>query len=167
MVQEVFLTVHTGRGVHNQWTTGLSHWRQCYRLVKILKANSRIPCRAPTMPLCKRLLKATAQHGKGTVWYMWINIGRLSTACVRSAQVRCLPSTTRSFTIDSSDFPGYTRTYTKDTALSENGIGIARHVWISATRHGRGTAWCVWTSLEQQSRKSGVILHYLNAVLLN
>jgi hypothetical protein len=45
------------------------------------------PCRAPTMPLCKWLLKATAQHGRGTVWFVWINIGRLSTACGRPAQV--------------------------------------------------------------------------------
>jgi hypothetical protein len=33
------------------------------------------------------------------------------------------------------------RTFTKDTALSENGRGAAWHVWINAARHGRGTAW--------------------------
>ena len=32
------------------------------------------------------------------------------------------------------------RTFTKDTALSEQGRGAAWHVWIKA-RHGRGTAW--------------------------
>ena len=32
------------------------------------------------------------------------------------------------------------RTFTKDTALSEQGRGAARLVWINA-RHGRGTAW--------------------------
>jgi hypothetical protein len=31
-------------------------------------------------------------------------------------------------------------TFTKDTALLEEGRGAARHVWINA-RHGRGTAW--------------------------
>ena len=34
------------------------------------------PCRAPTLPLCKRLLKAMAQHGVGTAWYVCIHIGR-------------------------------------------------------------------------------------------
>ena len=38
-------------------------------------------------------------------------------------------------------------TFTKDTALSEDGRGTARHVWISATRHGRSTVWYVWISL--------------------
>ena len=37
-------------------------------------------------------------------------------------------------------FPATMRTFTKDTALSEQGRGAAWHVWINA-RHGRGTAW--------------------------
>ena len=37
-------------------------------------------------------------------------------------------------------FPATIRTFTKDTALSEQGRGAAWHVWINA-RHGRGTAW--------------------------
>jgi len=37
-------------------------------------------------------------------------------------------------------FPATTRTFTKDTALSEQGRGAAWHVWINE-RHGRGTAW--------------------------
>ena len=32
------------------------------------------PCRAPTVLLCELLLKATAQHGRGTAWYVWINM---------------------------------------------------------------------------------------------
>ena len=38
--------------------------------------------------------------------------------------------------------PATMRTFTKDTALSEHGRGVACHVWIIA-RHGRGmgTAW--------------------------
>ena len=36
-------------------------------------------------------------------------------ACGRSAQLRFLSTTMSSFTIGSSDFTGYTRTYTKDT----------------------------------------------------
>jgi len=37
-------------------------------------------------------------------------------------------------------FPATTRTFTKDTALSEQGRGAAWRVWINA-RHGRRTAW--------------------------
>ena len=42
------------------------------------------------------------------------------------AQVRFLPTIKRSFTISSSDFSGYTRTFTKDTTLSDDGRGRAR-----------------------------------------
>ena len=42
-------------------------------------------------------------------------------------------------------FPATMRTFTKDTALSEQGRGAAWHVWINA-RHGRGTAW-VWHAM--------------------
>jgi hypothetical protein len=47
-------------------------------------------------------------------------------------------------------FPTATRTFTKDTALSENDRGAAWHVWINAARHGRGmvAAWNVWISLK-------------------
>ena len=38
-----------------------------YLNVKLVKDNSHTPCRAPTMPLRKRLLKATAQHGRECV----------------------------------------------------------------------------------------------------
>jgi hypothetical protein len=75
--------------------------------------NSHIPCRVPAVPLCKQILKATAQHGRDTAWYVWINIGRLSTDCGRSAQVRFLPTTMRSFTIVNSQFYGYTRNFRK------------------------------------------------------
>ena len=57
------------------------------------------------------------RHGRGTAWFVWINIGHLLTACGPSAQFRFLSTTTRNFTIGSSDFSGYTRTFTKDTAL--------------------------------------------------
>ena len=43
-------------------------------------------------------------------------------------------------------FPATMRTFTKDTALSEQGRGAAWHVWINA-RHGRGTACYVWIGL--------------------
>jgi hypothetical protein len=61
------------------------------------------PCRSPAMPLRKRLLKATTQCGMGAAgerpwWHVWINIGRLSTACGWPAEVRLLPATTRTFT---------------------------------------------------------------------
>jgi hypothetical protein len=93
------------------------------------------PYRAPTMPRCD-FSRPRQRHGMGTTWYVWINIGRLSTACGRSAQVPFLPTTTGSFTTGNSDFCGYTRTFTKDKALSEDGRGTARYVCINTTRHG-------------------------------
>ena len=90
------------------------------------------PCGALTMPLCKRLLKATAQLGMGTALYVWTNIFRFSTACGRFAQVRFLPATTRSFTIGSSDFfsctcglPRRTR-HCRSTTGAWQGHGIVR-----------------------------------------
>jgi hypothetical protein len=46
-------------------------------------------------------------------------------------------------------FPAITRSFTKDTALPEQGRGAAWHVWINA-RHGRGigTACYVWIGLK-------------------
>jgi hypothetical protein len=38
------------------------------------------------------------------------------------------PTAARSFTIDSSDFSGYTRTFTKGMALSEDGRGTGWYV---------------------------------------
>jgi hypothetical protein len=59
------------------------------------------PFRAPTISLCKPFFKATARYG------LYV---------LTSAQVRFFPTTTRNFTIGNSDFSGYTRTFTKDTA---------------------------------------------------
>jgi hypothetical protein len=108
------------------------------------------PCRAPTVLLCKRLLKVMAQHGKGTAERerererervcvcvcvcVWFNIGILSTACGQSVQFRFLPSTMRSFTID--------------TTMSKHGRATVGHVWVNLTRHSRGFAWYVWISLK-------------------
>ena len=58
---------------------------------------------------------------------------RHSTAGTRRAQVRFLPTTTRSLTIGRSGFSGYTPNFTKDKALSEDGRGTEWHVWISLT----------------------------------
>jgi hypothetical protein len=112
------------------------------------------PCHATTMPFWKQLLKATAQRNMGMARHVWISIGRPETACGRPAHVRLLPATTRSSTnvvirsipirytvgLAVRVYPATTRTFTKDTALSENGRGAARH--------GRGTAWHVWISLQ-------------------
>ena len=92
--------------------------------------DSYIPCRSPAVLRLYRL--ATQGHGKGTAWNVWINIGRLSTACERSVQVRFLSTTTRSFTFGSSEISIYTRTFTKDT---EDGRGTAWYVWISLLLH--------------------------------
>jgi len=48
-------------------------------------------------------------------------------------------------------FPATTRTFTKDTVLSEQGRGVAWHVWINL-RHGRGTAWAQYAICESAFR---------------
>jgi hypothetical protein len=109
-------------------------------------ANSHIPCHSHAVPLpchdhavLKAPLKATAQRGKGTARYEWISIGCPETACGGSARFRLLPANTRSSTkvvtrsrLAVRIFPSTTRTFTKDTALSENGRAAAWHVWINA-----------------------------------
>jgi hypothetical protein len=65
----------------------------------------------------------------------------LTAAVGRSVQIRFIQTTTRSFTIDSSDFSGYTRTFTKDTALPQDGRGTVRHGMCELARYG--TAWYV------------------------
>lgn len=56
------------------------------------------PCRAPTIPLGKRLFGATAQHRSGTEMHVLINICSLSAAFGRPAQIRLLPAITRILT---------------------------------------------------------------------
>jgi hypothetical protein len=91
----------------------------------------------------------TARHesGMGTAWYVWISIGRPETACGRPARVPHLLATTRSSTkvvtrsrLAVRIFPSTTRTFTKDTALSENGRVTAWHVRTKAAgeRYGNG-----------------------------
>jgi hypothetical protein len=103
------------------------------------------PCHATTIPFWKWLLKAMAQRGMGTAWYMWISIGRPEKACGRPARFRLLPVTTRISTnvvtwirLAVRIFPSTTRNFTKYTAVSEHGRGAAWYVWINATgeRHG-------------------------------
>ena len=96
-----------------------------------LKANSHIPCRASTMSLCKRLLKVTAQHGRGSARCMWIIIGRLSKTCPGSVSSNYHAK----FQDWQFGFPGYTRISTTDTALSEDRRDTARHVYIKANSH--------------------------------
>jgi len=109
------------------------------------------------------LLKATAQHGRReTVCGLSARV-RLLPATTRSSTkiIRSIPilfttihtydckvwyQHTTKKTICSTVglavriFPATTRTFTKDTALSEQGRGAAWHVWINALP-GRGTAW--------------------------
>ena len=96
------------------------------------------------MLLCKRLLKAPAQHDRGTAWCAWINIDHLSTTCGRCEQVRFLPTTTQTFTKDNSNLFPATRGL----------LRRARHVWISATRRGRDMACYVCWSLVHSHRLS-------------
>jgi hypothetical protein len=105
-------------------------------------------CHAMTMPSWKWLLKATAQHSMGMAWHMWISIGRPETARGRSARVWLLPATMwrstkviRSIPIHQTVglavriFPAAMKTFMKNTALSENDGGAARHVWIGLKVH--------------------------------
>ena len=71
---------------------------QTVTYLRLIDKTHAGPCRPMTMALWKGLLKATVQHGRGTAWHVWINIGRLSTACGRPAQVRLLPTASRKFT---------------------------------------------------------------------
>ena len=126
-------------------------------------SDSHLPCRAHAIPDHiipdhAVFLKATAQHG------------RRETNCSRSASsgyhaefhevdIRCrwpvwnqTPfAWTRKRVVAAHYkkgsvglvvriFPATMRTFTKDTALSEQGRGAAWHVWINA-RHGGGRAW--------------------------
>jgi hypothetical protein len=96
------------------------------------------------------------RYSTAWAWHVWIGFGRPETACGRPARVLLLPATTRSSTkvfffrrvpirqtveLAVRIFPATTRTFTKDTALSENGTGASWHVWINAAGHGRETAW--------------------------
>jgi hypothetical protein len=110
------------------------------------------PCRSENKFSMPRHSAAWAWHG------MWISFGRPETACVRTARVRILPATVRSSTkvvirsitirytaeLAVRIFPATVRTFTNDTALSQNGRGAAWHDWINAARHGMGAAWLVW-----------------------
>jgi hypothetical protein len=106
-----------------------------------------LPCHGHAILKATSQGHGTARHesGMGTAWYVWISIGRPETACGRPARVRLLPASTRSspkFVVRSRlavrIFPSTTRTFTKDTALSENDRVAAWHVWINAAgeRHG-------------------------------
>jgi len=68
--------------------------------------NSHIPCRAPAvLRPCRSesgfsrpwhsTTGARHGHGMGTAWHVWINFGRLSTACGLPAQALLLPATTQ------------------------------------------------------------------------
>jgi len=66
----------------------------------MLKAKSHIPCRAPAVLWPYRSERDISTPSRGTAWAQqaeWINIGRLSTAFGRPAQVRLFPVTTRTF----------------------------------------------------------------------
>ena len=93
-------------------------------------------CRAPTMSLCKRLFKATPQHGKGTAFYMWINNGRFRRSVGNLPSSVSFRQPRGVFRLALRSFPATTRTFTKDTALSKDGMyESARH---GTARHGRG-----------------------------
>jgi hypothetical protein len=104
------------------------------------------------------VLKATSQdhgtawhaNGMGTAWYVWISIGRPETACGRSARVRLLPTTTRSFTkvVTRSRLAVRIFRLLRRTRHCRRTAG-SRHGTCELTRQGNGmgTSWYVWISL--------------------
>ena len=105
LAKQLIRPYHVLRPVVVNW-----HWRGSAKVNHSYHAVS-LPCSDHAA------FAATSQgHGMGTAWYVWITTGR---------QVRFLPTTTRSCTIGSRDFSGYTRTFTKDTTLSGDGRGTA------------------------------------------
>jgi hypothetical protein len=106
----------------------------------------------------------------GMKWHVWISMFRPDTASGQPARIRLLLATTRistKFVIRSIPirytvglavriFPATTRTFTKDTALSENGRGAAWHVWFNAAQHGSGTAW-QWHGMTVARHGSGTV----------
>ena len=129
-------TIYT-RSILPYFLSSLLLLHPLYKDWVLSKSNSHITCRAlAVLRPCRFVSDFSGPwhyHGRDTALYAWINIGR-------SALLRFLPTTMRSFTIGSLNFSGYTRIFTQDTALSKHGMGTVRHVWISATRHGRDMA---------------------------
>jgi hypothetical protein len=143
------------------------------------------PCHDHTVLKATSQGHGTARHGSGirTAWYVWITIGCPETTCGRPSRVRLLPATTwistkvvtRSIPISGAVriFLSTTRTFTKDTALSENGGGAAWHVWINAAEERqRNSMWTAWerhgmcelafTHIWRWNRRSVLKLWHLN-----
>jgi hypothetical protein len=106
-----------------------------------------LPCQDHVFLKVTSQSHGTAWHGIGmrTVWYVWNSIGRPGAACGRPGCVRLLPAATRNSAkvvtrtrLAVRIFPSTTRTFTKNTELSENGRVAAWHLWINSAgeRHG-------------------------------
>jgi hypothetical protein len=106
------------------------------------------PCHSTSMPFRKRFLKATAQRGMGMAC---VNYHRPSTdgmwatyphwapsSCHAEFHEGCYQKHTNPLNCrtSSSDISGYHADFREG-----HGTVGEWHVWINATRHGRGTAW--------------------------
>jgi hypothetical protein len=112
------------------------------------------PCHALIMPFFSRPRHSTVVERRPVGYLPTFGFFRLPRGVPRrllseayhSPSQRSIPTTVKSgsSTLQKRPavrvFPATTRTFTKDTALSEQGRGAALHVWINA-RHGMGTAW--------------------------
>jgi len=133
-------------------------------------SDSHLPCRAHAIPDHVVVLKATAQHGRRETtcsrsasssyhaefhegcyqthtnlrcrWPVW---NQTPFACTRKSVVAAHYKKD-SVGLAVRIFPATMQTFTKDTALSEQGRGTAWQVWINA-RHDMGTACYVWIGL--------------------
>jgi hypothetical protein len=116
--------------------------------------DSHIPCRSPAMPrIClseSDLSRPWQGRGMGTVWYVWISIGRPQTACWRPASVRLIPATTRS-----------SRKMLSEAYESQMQVASVKQ---SNVCHGRGEAYFgarTWV-LEQWARELRPAWHTTN-----
>jgi hypothetical protein len=112
------------------------------------------PCHALTMPFFLRPRHSMAVKRRPVGYLPAFGFFRLPRGVPRSflseayhsPSQRSIPATVKSGSSTLQKrlavrvFPATTRTFKKDTALSEQGRGAAWNVWINA-RHGRGTAW--------------------------
>jgi hypothetical protein len=99
---------------------------------------------AKPQPCCSKSDLSRPRHSVAWEWH-GISVGCPETECGWPGRVRLLPATTQSSTklvissipicetvgLSVRLFLATMRTFTKDTALSENGRGAAWHVWIS------------------------------------
>jgi hypothetical protein len=131
------------------------------------------PCHALTMPLFSRPRHSTAVWRRPVGFLPAFGFFRLPRGVPRSLLSEAyhfpsqlsIPTTVKSGSSTLEKrlvvrvFPATMQTFTKDTALLEQGRSAAWHVWINA-QHGRGTAWARHAMCE-----SALIVSYIPYII--